>query len=332
MKKLHYKDVVLANPVYSDIRSRDDVNTEVFINNIKFNSCMIPSNMKCAISFEKALELSRNGYFYILHRFYPYEEILKWIENNPNDLISISVGVKQKDYEFVDQLAERGISPEFITIDIAYGHSILMKEMLTYIKNKLPNSFIIAGNVCTPEAISDLEEWGASAIKIGIAGGFACRTYNSTGVGSPMFSTIRDCAQIATVPLIADGGIRDNGDICKALVAGATLVMSGTKFVECRDSPAPRCVLHDGSFKKEYFGSASSRNKGHDKYSEGSDCVLLNQRDRTYFDYYGLVDQGIRSCMSYHNVRNIKDIIQIKWFEHNSEFDQNLDRYDSKDH
>lgn len=332
MKKLHYKDVVLGDPVYSDIRSRDDVYTEVNLApGYYVKSPLIPSNMVCAISFEKAKELYENGYFYILHRFYDYDEIYDWIKENHEPInISISIGVKEKDYDFVERLSKSGFNVDFITIDIAYGHSVLMKDMIHFVKDHLPKTKIIAGNICTPHAVKDLEDWGADFLKVGISGGFSCRTYNSTGVGSPMFTTIYECANVAKVPIIADGGVRDTSDICKALVAGATFVMCGTKFVECEDSPAPT-VSENGDFVyKEYFGSASARNKGHGKYVEGSDCVLLPMKDYDYYGYYDKVDQGIRSCMSYHNIRNIKDMVGIKWSEHNSEFDQNLDRYVGK--
>jgi IMP dehydrogenase/GMP reductase len=311
-KKLHYKDIVLANPTYSSIRSRDDISSDVtFLGDI-YESVAIPANMECAISFGKAEELSEAGFFYILHRFYDYDDIYNWIENNQElRTISISVGVKDVDKRFIDKISDLRVT--HITIDIAFGHSVLMCEMIKYIRDTLPEVSIIAGNVCTPQAVDDLYEWGADCVKVGLSCGASCTTYNTTGVGSPMFSTVVDCTINATVPIIADGGVRETADYCKALVAGATLVMAGSKFVECIDSPAPTI---NGS--KSYYGSASARNKGHNNYEEGSNGVDLTVNNLTYLQYLDRVNQGIRSCMSYHDVSSLDGLglSCVEWSVH----------------
>jgi len=128
--------------------------------------------------------------------------------------------------------------------------------MIAHIKEWLPHVKIIAGNVATPEAVKDLAIWGADCVKVGIAGGGACSTKNMTGFHVPMFSCVEDCVnwkelfiskeftseQIMklsklNIPIIADGGIKENGDIPKALVAGAKMVMAGSLFAACIDAP-----------------------------------------------------------------------------------------------
>jgi GMP reductase len=348
-QKLHYKDIVLANPVYSDIQSRDDISSNVEFLGKTFNSCAIPANMQCSINFELAEQLSESGHFYILHRFYNYVEILNWVGYSQNlKTISISVGVKSQDYTLIDWLLADNSRVDFITIDIAFGHSILMKNMIQHIKEKLPDVKIIAGNVCTPEAVKDLVDWGADSVKVGLSCGAACSTFNSTGVGSPMFSAVRECGvwhpktiryegtlwdidslyRLRNIPIIADGGIREVGDVCKALVAGANMVMVGSEFVKCIDSPAETKTwgsdnpTYGGLNKdypktKSYFGSASAKNKGHKKYVEGNDEVILQCNRLTYLEYFDKVNQGVRSCMSYHNLRDIKYMEKIKWSIHN---------------
>jgi GMP reductase len=322
--KLHYKDIVLDRPVFSEVESRSHISSDVKFLGYLFKSCAIPANMACVIDFKRAEQLSEDSYFYVLHRFYDYDEVYNWISKCQNNLrcISISVGVKDKDYDFITRLSETKLKVDFITIDIAFGHSSLMRDMIRHIKEMLPFTRIIAGNVCTARACEDLSGWGADAVKVGLSMGKACTTYNTTGVGSPMFSAVKDCALHSKVPIIADGGIRETGDYCKALVGGATMVMVGSKFVECKDSPAT--ILYKGGtipsnctpLYKVYYGSASAKNKGSSEYVEGSEGKQLPYNPQTYVEYMDSVNQGIRSCMSYHNVTTPHDLIFAAWSVH----------------
>lgn len=174
-KSLHYNQIVLNKPVYSEIDSRSQISTEVEFLGRQFKSPAIPANMKTAIDFDMAEKLSELGYFYILHRFYKYSAIENWCKRNQHlKNISISVGVKPRDYTLIRQLSYSETRIDYITIDIAFGHSKLMKDMIKYIKTALPNTKIIAGNVCTPEAVKDLVDWGADSCKIGLSMGKSC--------------------------------------------------------------------------------------------------------------------------------------------------------------
>jgi GMP reductase len=309
---LSYKDVVLL-PNYSEVYSRDDLSTEIKFLDYTFKSPVIPSNMFCTISYEKAEELSKENYFYILHRFYPYDGpsgIESWIaKNHQKILISISIGVKDCDYNFLQRLAEENYSIDFVTIDVAHGHNKNVKNICKFFHslpwNKKPK--LIVGNVGSVEGAKDLVEWGADAIKVGLSMGFACTTYNSTGVGTPMYSILSEIKQhmhhgiIPEVPVIADGQIREIGDSCKALHAGAKLIMVGSMFAACEDSPAP--VVQNGSESpnKVFFGSASAQNKGYDSYVEGRSAVL-EMKNYSMLQLLKKFEQGIKSAMSYAGV------------------------------
>ena len=327
-----YKDIVLQ-PAYSEIRSRSSLDASVKFLGKTFESAAIPANMKCTINFKKARELSEAGYFYVLHRFYDYDEILNWmIENKDMKTISISIGVNKKDRDLIDKIVERAVSVDFITIDVAHGHHVLVKEMITYINNKLKVN-IIAGNVGTYQAAKDLYDWGADAVKIGLSMGKSCTTYNCTGVGTPMFSAVSSIAKKKfskyvvhkqgglsgeykdiSIPVIADGQIREVGDVCKALVAGANMVMIGSEFAKCEDSPAD--IIGGPAVgnvnKKVFFGSASSTNKGHEGYVEGQ-TVYMDMRNETYVQYFNRINQGVQSCMSYAGTNNINDLSDMDY-------------------
>lgn len=326
-RMLSYKDVVIR-PAYSKIKSRSDVNTKVKFGPQTFKSPAIPANMICTIDFEKAKELSENGYFYSLHRFYDYKEIYKWIKDNQNlKTISISIGVGQKDKDLIYKIVKNKLRVDYITIDVAHGHHILVEEMVTYVKNILPKVFLIAGNVGTPEAVVSLKYWGADAAKVGLSMGKSCTTYNCTGVGTPMFTTLDNIKfemeqqekfsihGSTPIPIIADGQIREVGDICKALAAGATMVMIGSEFAKCKDSPAKTerqikdAYAQTYLYKKEFFGSASEFTKGNKSFIEGQK-VMLDMSEETYLDYYSRIKEGIQSFLSYIGQDDIKNANQ----------------------
>ena len=112
-----------------------------------------------------------------------------------------------------------GLVPEYITIDIAHGHADSVQDHDRLPQKHLPASFVIAGNVATPEAVIDLENWGADATKVGVGPGKVCITKLKTGFGTGgwQLSALKWCARVATKPIIADGGIRSHGDIAKSI-------------------------------------------------------------------------------------------------------------------
>lgn len=310
---LSYKDVVLF-PRYSEIVSRDKISTKIKFCDFEFKCPILPSNMACTINFKKAEELSEAGYFYILHRFYEYNEIFKWVsENQKLKTISLSIGVKDKDFDFLQKLSEEsGCNVHFITIDVAHGHNLNVKKICKFF-HSLPWSKkpkLIVGNIGTVQAARDLIEWGADALKIGLSMGKACTTYNTTGVGTPMYSAVKEIsyalkfADLKGVQIIADGQVREIGDAAKAIHAGATMVMVGSMFAACQDSPAE---FNFYKTHKIFYGSASAKNKGSEKYVEGREEVSLPVTD-SILNLLNKFEEGLRSTMSYGGVSDVSKI------------------------
>lgn len=294
MRSLSYDDIALV-PEYFAGTSRSNLSTVVEFGGHTFRLPVVPANMRCVINEDIAIALAASSYFYVMHRFdvNAYEFVRRCIGNNV--ISSISLGVQQADKDIVSAFAADEIHPDFITIDIAHGHCAMMRDMIQHVKREL-NSFVIAGNVCTPNAYVDLARWGADAVKVGIGPGKACTTRLKTGFYSPMFSTvqrIRGHRVYANIPIIADGGVQHNGDIAKALVAGADMVMVGGMFAQCVDSPAD---IING--EKIYFGSASAENKGHSRNVEGKK-VLIHNNGMTYKEKLVEIEQDLQSAMSY---------------------------------
>lgn len=168
--KFDYDNINLI-PRYSTVDSRSECDTSIKFGKHTFKNPTIPANMETVINEELAFKLAQEGYFYIMHRFGtdPIEFVSKM--RLVNLVSSISVGVNKDAYDTIDKFKELGFSPDYICIDIAHGHCKKMKKMIKYIKNKLPDVFIIAGNVSTIDATRDLDNWGADAIKCGIGPG-----------------------------------------------------------------------------------------------------------------------------------------------------------------
>lgn len=300
MKALKYSDICLV-PNYSEVHSRADCDPSVGLFGKKFLLPIIPANMKSVIDMHTCEWMSSHGFFYIMHRF--DRDLAEDVANAQDwDNISFSVGVKTKDKIAIQKITKRGHRVDYLTIDIAHGYSARMKTMIKWIKKHLPNTKIIAGNVATSSAVRELANWGADIVKVGIGQGSPCTTKDKTGFTMPMFSCVKLCSNVTldngyVVPIIADGGIRCNGDIAKALVAGATVVMAGGLFAACTDSPAS-VISINGLDHKAYFGSASAENKGHNNNIEGKLNKIPNN-GMTYGEKLNEITQDIQSSISY---------------------------------
>ncbi|MGJ7485097.1 GMP reductase [Variovorax sp. LT2P21] len=305
-------DNILLLPRKCRVESRSECDASVTLGGRSFRLPVVPANMKTVVDETISLWLAQNGYFYVMHRF--DLDNVKFVRHMhaKGTFASISLGVKQADYDTVDQLAAAGLAPEYITIDIAHGHADTVKNMIAYLKDKLPKSFVIAGNVGTPEAIIDLENWGADATKVGIGPGKVCITKLKTGFGTGgwQLSALKWCARVATKPIIADGGIRDHGDIAKSIRFGASMVMIGSLFAGHEESPG-KTVEVDGVLFKEYYGSASDFNKGEYKHVEGK--RILEPIKGKLADTLIEMEQDVQSSISYAGGKALMDIRKVNY-------------------
>lgn len=307
-----YEDVQLI-PNKCIVKSRSECSTEVTLGARTFRLPVVPANMQTIIDEALAIKLAKENYFYIMHRFQP-ETRLDFVKKMHSlDLFaSISIGVKPEEFLFVEELKANKVIPEYITIDIAHGHSEQVIAMIRHIKEQLPESFVIAGNVGTPEAVRELENAGADATKVGIGPGKVCITKLKTGFGTGgwQLSAVRWCAKAATKPIIADGGIRDHGDIAKSLRFGATLVMIGSLFAGHTESPGNNIVV-DGKTYKEYFGSASEHQKGERRNVEGK--KILIESKGSMMDTLVEMEQDLQSAISYAGGNTIQAIKKVDY-------------------
>ena len=310
-----YKDINLI-PKKCIVNSRSECNTSCKLGPFVFDMPIVPANMESVINEELAEELGKNNQFYIMHRF--DADIFQFVRRmKANDIYtSISIGVNQESYDLINKFKHSKMIPNYITIDIAHGHSIQMEKMLKYIKSchEFDSSYIIAGNVSTVEAVKELAEWGANAIKVGIGPGSACTTYNNTGFGSRdiQLSIVKECCDEAKkygVDVIADGGISQICDVAKSLVMGAKMVMIGGMLTGFKESPGRIVSGSDGKTYQEFYGSASEHSKGSDgnkktKNIEGT-IKLIPYKNKSIFDFYTEMKQALQSSISYGGGRDL---------------------------
>jgi GMP reductase len=305
-------DNVLLLPRKCRVESRSECDASVELGGRSFRIPVVPANMKTVVDEKICLWLAQHGFFYVMHRF--DLDSVKFVRHMKAKGVfaSISLGVKTPDYDTVDQLAAAGLVPEYVTIDIAHGHADTVKNMISHLREKLPATFIIAGNVGTPEAVIDLENWGADATKVGIGPGKVCITRMKTGFGTGgwQLSALKWCARVATKPIIADGGIREHGDIAKSVRFGATMVMIGSMLAGHEESPGATVEV-DGKLFKEYYGSASDFNKGEYKHVEGK--RILEPVKGKLADTMREMEEDVQSSISYSGGKRLLDIRKVNY-------------------
>jgi GMP reductase len=311
MEIFDYENILLL-PRRCAVASRRECDPSVEFGGRRFRLPVVPANMKTVVDQRTCEFLAANGYFYIQHRYDIDNLAFARSMRDQGLYVSISLGVRPDDHRTVEELARTGLGADFVTIDIAHGHADAVKQMIRTIKEKLPQAFVIGGNVGTPEAVMDLERWGADATKIGIGPGKVCITRMKTGFGTGgwQLSALKWCARVASRPVIADGGIREHGDIAKSVRFGATMVMIGSLFAGHEESPG-LTVEVDGKLFKEYYGSASEFNKGHRSFVEGK--RILEPIKGRLADTLQEMEEDLQSSISYAGGTRLADIRRVNY-------------------
>lgn len=233
--------------------------------------------------------------------------------------VGAAVGVH--DYQRVETLIAADV--DVICVDTAHGHSQNVVDTVRKIKKDYQID-VIAGNIATADAARELIDAGADAVKVGIGPGAICTTRIISGVGVPQISAILDCAEVANkqgIPVIADGGIRQSGDITKAIAAGASCVMIGSLFAGLKESPG-QLVIFKGRQFKEYrgMGSLGAMVKGSaDRYGQSSTTdvgKLVPEGVEGRVPYRGSLSDfvyqlvgGLRAGMGYCGTRNMQELM-----------------------
>ena len=234
--------------------------------------------------------------------------------------VAAAVGVGKDVEERVERLVKAGV--DMIVVDTAHGHSQSVIDTVKMIKQHYASTELMAGNVSTAEAVRELVDAGADAVKVGVGPGSICTTRIVSGAGVPQLTAIADCAEAlegTDVPVIADGGVKYSGDISKALAAGAAAVMIGSLFAGTEESPG-ETVLYQGRTYKEYrgMGSLGALERGsRDRYQQEGQAggKLVPEGIEGRVPYKGALSHaayqlvgGLKAGMGYCGCRSIPDL------------------------
>ena len=235
-------------------------------------------------------------------------------------LCGAAIGVTKDMMERVDTLVKAEV--DLVSLDSAHGDSKNIIDAVGAIKNKYPELPLVAGNIATAQAATNLIEAGADCLKVGMGPGSICTTRVVAGIGVPQITAIYEVACVAAkheIPVIADGGIKYSGDIVKALAAGASAVMMGSLLAGCEESPG-EVELYQGRRFKTYrgMGSMAAMAEGsRDRYFQEDNKKLVPEGVEGRVPYKGTVSEtvfqmlgGLRSGMGYCGCRSIAELHQ----------------------
>lgn len=312
-------DDVLLVPKKSTISSRSEIDISADMPNAKFTLPIISAPMDTVTSSDMATAMNEAGGFGVIHRYNSISEQCKLVQSALEfgaTKVAAAVGVGEDLIPRAESLVSAGVFS--LCIDVAHGHHSNVEAAIKNIKSAFGEGVdVIAGNVATVEAALDLEDWGADAIRIGVGGGSICSTRIQTGHGIPTLHSVLICAKsLKRARLIADGGIKNAGDIVKALAAGADFVMLGSILAGTVESPGQVFTNVEGERYKAYRGMAS-REAQMDWRGRTSSLEGIS----TTIPFKGPVDnilqdlsQNIRSGLSYSGARNIKELRSMATF------------------
>lgn len=331
-------DDVLLLPNYSDFK-RNDVDLSVELHpKIKLKIPIISSPMDTVTEDKMAIAMAENGGLGIIHRNLSIEKQISMIKKvkkiitKDNKLAAIdkknrllvgaAVGVGEDFYQRVKKLVENEV--DLLVVDSGHGYSKFIIDACLYIKKNYRQIPLMAGNIATKEAAKALVKIGVDILRVGMGPGSICTTRIVTGMGVPQLTAIFQSILGADekTKIIADGGIKQPGDIAKALAFGADAVMLGSLLAGCDESPGKLITLN-GKKYKQYRGMGSitaMKNGGAERYgqkknipekkliAEGVEGLVKYQGKVS--DYLYQLSGSLRSSFYYIGAKNIKDFFQ----------------------
>jgi len=318
MKEALCFDDILLVPQNSTVESRHRVNLTMKIGygnrQIELDTPIIAAPMDTVCGADMCTALGVHGALGILHRYMNYEDQVKLATRLASYNIEFGVAIASNNgfLEQAQRLYDAGV--RLLLVDTANGHGLYAAQAVYELRKQLDDVHIMAGNVATYEGFRMLADSGADSIRVGIGGGSVCTTRIVSGHGMPTAQSIADIADENEFDcsIIADGGIRNSGDIVKAFALGADAVMLGSMLAGTHESPGEIMTDIHGNEVKVFRGMASAQAQ-----QEGTGKVSVSEGISTTIAYKGsvkhIIDQirgGLGSGCSYSGVHRLSEIYQ----------------------
>jgi IMP dehydrogenase len=314
---LSYDDVLLV-PKYSTIQSRSDIDLSADLGKgLQLTLPIISAPMDTISESSMARAMALGGGAAIIHRYNSIDEQVRQILDSQLRPVGAAIGVTG---DYLERAAAAHIDggATFLCVDVAHGHHILVKKALETLRAAMGDTVhIMAGNVATLEGINDLAAWGADSARCNIGGGSICSTRLQTGHGVPGLQTIIECAKTdRDIKIIADGGIKNSGDIVKALAAGADAVMVGSLLAGTDETPGDMFKDNDGFEWKPYRGMASKEAQldWRGSYSSFEGIAARVPYQGPAGAVLEDLEKGIRSGFSYSGARTLQELWVVAEF------------------
>jgi IMP dehydrogenase len=326
-RKVKSFDDWLLVPQYSDIKSRKEIDISSNLSSkIELNIPIISSPMSTVTEATMCNSIRKLGGLGIIHRYNSINfqtKLLSYV--NEEKYKSAAIGVTGDYKERLTSLVEAGL--EIVCIDIAHGDHVLMKDCIRHVRENFKNLYIIAGNVSTGEGFKRISEWGANAVRVSVGSGSICTTRIQTGHGIPTIEAVFECKNFKDKygldsKIIADGGIKNSGDIVKSLAAGADFVMLGSMLSGTKETPGKLMYSEEGKKYKSYNGMASkiAQKNWKGSYSSVEGVSSTVPYKGTLSKVINEISSNIRSGLSYSGCRSIQELQENALFVEQTSF------------
>jgi len=287
-------DDILLVPQRSNIESRHSVDLTMTIgydkSAITLTTPVIAAPMDTVCGYEMCVEMSKHGGLGILHRYMTKQVQINIARDLVGDNIGFGVAISSNDNFIKHAQAMYDLGVRMILVDTANGHGYYAVKAVKELRKIADDLHIMAGNIATVDGFVMLADAGADSVRVGIGGGAACTTRIVSGHGVPTLSSIMDCETWRNVSnsyecsIVADGGIRNSGDMIKAFAAGADCVMIGSMLAGTDESPGDIFIDANGKRVKTFRGMASA-----DAQKDASGIVSVAEGISTTVPYKGSV-------------------------------------------
>ena len=311
LKTAYSFDDVLLRPRYSDIVSRSDIDLTLDIyTSSPMRLPVFASPMDTIMSADMAHVMYQAGGRGVMHRYNDIDEqshVVSQVASKSE--VFAAVGITGDYYDRASALVEAGVAG--LCVDVAHGHHVAAISAIEKLRLKFPDIHIMAGNVATLDGFNALADAGATSIRVGVGGGSICSTRIQTGHGVPTLQSVLDCAMSESdALLIADGGIKNSGDMVKALAAGADAIMIGRMLAGTQETPGDVITNPGQAPVKVYRGMASpeAQIEWRGRYSSNEGVSRTVRLKGSAAEVLFEINKGIRSGLSYSGARNVVEL------------------------